>query len=71
MPMRRSLRLLPVLLLLVLSACLGPARHIAPIPPERTVDNAAAIQTRLQLKETYTFNIGFTVYMLPYGPYDD
>jgi hypothetical protein len=67
--MIRSLHVLLVASLFVLSACLGPTRHIAPIPPERTVDNAGAIQTRLQLKETYTFNRGFTVYMLPYGPY--
>ena len=33
------------------------------------MDNAPAIQTRLQLKETYTFNAGFTLYMLPYGIY--
>lgn len=67
--MMRSLQLILVLLLPVLSACLGPARHIAPIAPERTVDNAPAIQTRLQLKETYIFNVGLRRYMLPYGPY--
>jgi len=67
--MKRSGQLLLAVCFTMLSACVGPSGRIAPIPLDRRVDDAPAIQTRLQLKETFVFNVGVTRYMLPYGPY--
>ena len=68
--MIRSVRLLLFLSGLTgLCTCAGPSTRIAPIPRDRRVDEVLAIRTRIKLKETYVFNVGATLYVLPYGPY--
>lgn len=46
-----------------------PANRISLIQPERKLDDINAMNTRVVLSESYTFNVGLTSYHLPKGNY--
>lgn len=46
-----------------------PANRISLIQPERQLDDICAINTRVVVLQSYAFNVGFTIYHLPYGNY--
>jgi hypothetical protein len=66
--MSRLWKLVIIVSLLGFHGCY-PANRISPIQPEHRLDDIAAMNTRVVLLQSYTFNVGLTYYHLPYGNY--
>lgn len=55
--------------LVVLSGCVGPSSHPAPIAEGRLIGGMEASKTVFLLNETYTAGVMGSEYILPYGEY--
>ena len=64
-------RLLSIIIITSVVSFYGcyPANRISLIQPERRLDDINAINTRVVLLQSFSFNVGLTIYTLPYGDY--
>ena len=66
--MKQLCRMIIIISILSFYGCY-PANRISLIQPERKLDDINATNTRVVLSQSYSFNVGLTIYTLPYGFY--
>jgi len=66
--LKRLLSIIIITSVLSLYGCY-PANRISLIQPDRRIDDVNAMNTRVVLLQSFSFNVGLIIYTLPFGEY--